>query len=244
MAQQQTSARRLAALSRQLEGGTAGATPEPCAASTSAQVRRELQQERARASFDPRAMTLLLDGGADKTAFREKAMALLERYPEFRAQGLGTYDLTLEQRRELTFQRVRRLYQLFLEHGANMEQRNAIAEIVGVFDLTLWVRNGVHFGLFLGALMAQSDKEQQDEWLPPAMLLQLYGSYAMTELGHGSFTRGFETTATFDRAADEFVLHTPTDTATKWWIGCVRLLSLSLSSLLAMPLTPIAPVAL
>lgn len=218
MAQQQTSARRLAALSRQLESG-GSSKAEACAASTSALVRRELQQERARASFNTRAMTLFLDGGADKTAFREKAMALLDQYPEFRAQGLGTYDLTLEQRRELTFQRVRRLYQLFLEHGANMEQRNAIAELVGVFDLTLWVRNGVHFGLFLGALMAQGDKEQQDEWLPPAMLLQLYGSYAMTELGHGSFTRGFETTATFDRVADEFVIHTPTDTATKWWIG-------------------------
>ena len=30
---------------------------------------------------------------------------------------------------------------------------------------------------------------------------------------------GIETTATFDREADEFVIHTPTLTATKWWIG-------------------------
>jgi acyl-CoA oxidase len=28
-----------------------------------------------------------------------------------------------------------------------------------------------------------------------------------------------ETTATFDEASDEFVIHTPTLTATKWWIG-------------------------
>ena len=41
----------------------------------------------------------------------------------------------------------------------------------------------------------------------------------MTELGHGSNVAGLETTATFDEAADEFVIHTPTLTATKWWIG-------------------------
>ena len=36
---------------------------------------------------------------------------------------------------------------------------------------------------------------------------------------HGSNVPGLETTATFDRAQDEFVIHTPTLTATKWWIG-------------------------
>jgi acyl-CoA oxidase len=41
----------------------------------------------------------------------------------------------------------------------------------------------------------------------------------MTELGHGSYIRGFETTAIYDRSKDEFVINSPTDTSTKWWIG-------------------------
>jgi acyl-CoA oxidase len=41
----------------------------------------------------------------------------------------------------------------------------------------------------------------------------------MTELGHGSNVAGLETTATFDESSDEFVIHTPSITATKWWIG-------------------------
>ena len=41
----------------------------------------------------------------------------------------------------------------------------------------------------------------------------------MTELGHGSNVSGLETTAIFDRAHDSFVIHTPSVTATKWWIG-------------------------
>ncbi|KAJ1553171.1 fatty-acyl coenzyme A oxidase, partial [Cladochytrium tenue] len=45
------------------------------------------------------------------------------------------------------------------------------------------------------------------------------GCFGMTELGHGSNVAGLETTATFDEASDEFIIHTPTITATKWWIG-------------------------
>ncbi len=41
----------------------------------------------------------------------------------------------------------------------------------------------------------------------------------MTEMGHSSFLRGLETTATFDKKTQEFVINTPTLTATKWWIG-------------------------
>lgn len=37
----------------------------------------------------------------------------------------------------------------------------------------------------------------------------------MTELGHGSNVPGLETTATFDEASDQFIIHTPTLTATK-----------------------------
>jgi acyl-CoA oxidase len=45
------------------------------------------------------------------------------------------------------------------------------------------------------------------------------GCFAMTELAHGSNVAGLETTATFDPASDDFVIHTPHLGATKWWIG-------------------------
>jgi len=47
----------------------------------------------------------------------------------------------------------------------------------------------------------------------------MWGSYAQTELGHGSNVRGLETTATYDNKTDEFVINTPTLTATKYWPG-------------------------
>ncbi|GBP29033.1 Probable peroxisomal acyl-coenzyme A oxidase 1 [Eumeta japonica] len=40
-----------------------------------------------------------------------------------------------------------------------------------------------------------------------------------TELGHGTFIRGLETTATYDSKTKEFILNTPTLTSSKWWPG-------------------------
>lgn len=61
--------------------------------------------------------------------------------------------------------------------------------------------------------------EQKAIWIPKAERLEIFGSYAQTELGHGSNLRGIETTATFDRATDEFVINTPAVSSTKYWIG-------------------------
>ena len=73
--------------------------------------------------------------------------------------------------------------------------------------------------MFIPSLLSQASPEQQAEWLPKAMKLELIGTYAQTELGHGTFVRGLETTATYDPDTQEFVAHSPTLTSTKWWPG-------------------------
>lgn len=64
-----------------------------------------------------------------------------------------------------------------------------------------------------------STDAQREKWLPKVRNLDILGCYAQTELGHGSNVAGLETTATFDKATNEFVVHTPTETATKFWPG-------------------------
>merc|ERR1719350_1009775 len=76
-----------------------------------------------------------------------------------------------------------------------------------------------HYVPFLTALQGQGSDEQFATWGTRAARLAIIGTYAQTELGHGSNVRGLQTTATFDPATDEWVLETPTLRAMKWWPG-------------------------
>eukprot|EP00921_Rhytidocystis_pertsovi_P008302 GHVQ01013612.1.p1 GENE.GHVQ01013612.1~~GHVQ01013612.1.p1 ORF type:complete len:751 (-),score=81.28 GHVQ01013612.1:452-2704(-) len=77
----------------------------------------------------------------------------------------------------------------------------------------------VHLAMFVPTIQNMSDEEQKREWLPAATNFTILGTYAQTELGHGSNVAGLETIADFDQKTDEWILSTPTLTATKWWAG-------------------------
>ncbi|KAK7067249.1 Acyl-coenzyme A oxidase (Acyl-CoA oxidase), partial [Halocaridina rubra] len=76
-------------------------------------------------------------------------------------------------------------------------------------------------GMFYSALQGQCTEDQKEKWLGRARRGEIIGSYAQTELGHGTFVRGLETTATYDPNAQEFVIHSPTLSSIKWWVGAV-----------------------
>lgn len=53
---------------------------------------------------------------------------------------------------------------------------------------------------------------------------RIIGNYSQTELGHGSNVRGLETEAIFDKEKDQFIIHTPKDSAAKFWPGDLGLI--------------------
>lgn len=77
----------------------------------------------------------------------------------------------------------------------------------------------LHYVMFVPTLLGQGTLEQQAYWIGRAWNKEIIGTYAQTELGHGTFIRGLETTATYDPKTKEFVLHSPTLTSYKWWPG-------------------------
>ncbi|RKP16103.1 acyl-CoA dehydrogenase NM domain-like protein, partial [Rozella allomycis CSF55] len=103
----------------------------------------------------------------------------------------------------------------------SVEQARMRFGVISLVDPGFMTRMGVHFGLFLGALTGQGTPEQIAYWMGKGAftLNGMIGCFAMTELGHGSNVAGLETLAVFDEENDEFVIHTPTLTATKFWIG-------------------------
>ncbi|KAG8446156.1 hypothetical protein GDO86_013855 [Hymenochirus boettgeri] len=77
----------------------------------------------------------------------------------------------------------------------------------------------LHLGMFLPTLLNQATPEQQERLFMPAWNLEIIGTYAQTEMGHGTHLRGLETTATYDPSTQEFILHSPTVSSIKWWPG-------------------------
>jgi len=78
---------------------------------------------------------------------------------------------------------------------------------------------GLNQTMFLKCCQNMMSDEQKAKYLPLISAQRILGTYAQTELGHGSDVSGLETTATFDQDSDEFIIHSPTITATKWWPG-------------------------
>ncbi|PYI31634.1 acyl-CoA oxidase [Aspergillus indologenus CBS 114.80] len=78
---------------------------------------------------------------------------------------------------------------------------------------------GLHATMFLVTLREQGTPEQHKLFYEPAQNYKILGCYAQTELGHGSNVRGLETTATWNPEDKTFTIHSPTLTASKWWIG-------------------------
>ncbi|BDZ41569.1 acyl-CoA dehydrogenase [Paraoerskovia sediminicola] len=99
--------------------------------------------------------------------------------------------------------------------GANLA---GFEELVAA-DPSLQIKAGVQWGLFASAILHLGDEEQQDRLLPAAMDLSVPGAFAMTETGHGSDVASVATTATYDPATEEFVLHTPFRAAWKDYLG-------------------------
>ncbi|KAK9247357.1 acyl-CoA oxidase-domain-containing protein [Lipomyces tetrasporus] len=177
----------------------------------------DMATERSKASFPVRELTYFLDGSKDMTALKERIMTELERDPVF--ENIDFYDLTKEQLRERTMSRIARLIHYITSEREEVSHLRL--SLVGLMDMGLLTRTGVHYGLFFGSLRGSASPKQFQYWVAQgaAEMKGMVGCFCMTELAHGSNVAGLETTATFDERTDEFIIHTPQIGATKWWIG-------------------------
>ncbi|MGI9627072.1 MAG: acyl-CoA dehydrogenase, partial [Longimicrobiales bacterium] len=95
----------------------------------------------------------------------------------------------------------------------------AAFEELALGDLSVVIKYGVQFGLFGGSVAQLGTDKHHDRYLARIGTLEIPGCYAMTETGHGSNVRSIETTATYDPAERDFVIHTPHENARKDYIG-------------------------
>lgn len=200
-------------------------TPALMARKGEAQCVVDLRAERERCSFNKDEITTLLDGGEDKTRQRKKLERVFLADPEF----LDTTRPDYLSHEDKYANELRKACHMIKKFNEDEEAQQLVGQMDGIKTLigsglgVALTKDGnplaLHFVMFMPAIMGQGTVEQQGEWIGRAWSGEIIGTYAQTELGHGTFLRGLETTATYDTATQEFVLHSPTITATKWWPG-------------------------
>lgn len=106
-------------------------------------------------------------------------------------------------------------------HGGTGDAGAAVTkiEMLAMSDLSLMVKAGVLWGLFGGAIENLGTERHHDAYVRPLISLDLLGCFAMTETGHGSDVQRLETTATYDPETEEFVIHSPTPSSRKDYLG-------------------------
>ncbi|XP_038208051.1 probable peroxisomal acyl-coenzyme A oxidase 1 [Zerene cesonia] len=186
-------------------------------------INPDLQRERDNCTFNVTELTNLLDGGPQKTEERKQREDVVlkegihtEPVPAIYLSHKDKYELAVKKSCAL-FQMIRRLQE---EENAGMENYQAL--LGGTLGTAIFGDGNplaLHYVMFIPTIMGQGTVEQQAYWIGRAFNLSIIGTYAQTELGHGTFIRGLETTATYDPRTKEFVLHSPTLTAYKWWPG-------------------------
>ncbi|CAA2978417.1 peroxisomal acyl-coenzyme A oxidase 1-like [Olea europaea subsp. europaea] len=171
-----------------------------------------LVDERKKAQFDVDAMKIVWAGSRHAFEVSDRISKLVAGDPAFRKD-----DRTMLPRKELfknTLRKAAYAWKRIIELRLSEEEASKLRFYVDEPAFT-----DLHWGMFVPAIKGQGTDEQQQKWLPLAYKMQIIGCYAQTELGHGSNVQGLETTATFDPKTDEFIIHSPTLTSSKWWPG-------------------------
>ncbi|XP_045075815.1 peroxisomal acyl-coenzyme A oxidase 1-like [Coregonus clupeaformis] len=175
----------------------------------------DITRERENATFNVEKLTHILDGGIEKTKRRREIESLVISDPDFQSEDLNF--LSRSERYNAAAKKSAQMILKLREYG--------ISDPEEIYCYKSCVHRGrsepldLHLGMFLPTLLNQASPEQVETFFIPAWNLEIIGTYAQTEMGHGTHLRGLETTATYDPATQEFVMNSPTITSIKWWPG-------------------------
>ncbi|XP_078483319.1 peroxisomal acyl-coenzyme A oxidase 1-like isoform X2 [Ciona intestinalis] len=184
----------------------------------SERINPDLQKERDAATFDVEELSVLLHNGAHELEKKRKLEELVRNDPDYKSLPFDFLSREAQyeegvRRSTIAVAKKDQLDSLIENHGDLITYNTNVVSPNVMFDL--------NYGMFVPTLIGQGTQEQQAKWLIPALQHEIIGTYAQTEMGHGTFLRGLETTAHYDPHTQEFVLNSPTTTSIKWWPGAL-----------------------
>ncbi|XP_060246920.1 peroxisomal acyl-coenzyme A oxidase 2 isoform X2 [Meriones unguiculatus] len=179
----------------------------------SRRVHPDIDSERRLQPFSVERLTSILDGSVQNTVLRRRVESIIQADPMFDLRNV--YFMTDAEQYEDAVQKKFHLEMLARRLGwseGGPERNYANRALSGYTNLSL-------HGIAMNAIRSLGSDEQIAKWDQLSKNFQIITTYAQTELGHGTYLKGLETEATYDAATQEFVIHSPTITSTKWWPG-------------------------
>ncbi|CEP02862.1 unnamed protein product (mitochondrion) [Plasmodiophora brassicae] len=171
-------------------------------------------------SFDSDAMQKLLDHSDHER--RAQIVNFLATHPLFK-KNRHYLAMPLDEQRSLVLAQLKAFVSSgLLDFHDYLKAPNRFIDAVGLLSFhgpNIATKCAVNFGLFGGTVIALGTEKHRKRYADRIAKLLVRGGFALTELGHGSNARGVETIATYDHTIKGFILHSPTETSQKFWIG-------------------------
>merc|ERR1719187_1637203 len=132
------------------------------------------------------------------------------------------YNIPLDEERNLALRRLQRIcdnkFISVLDFNDNPHRIFAAHELSAIIDPAMAVKMTVQFNLFGGTVLKLGTERHHKQLIEGIDNLQDVGCFGLTELGYGNNAVEMETTATYDKDTQEFIVNTPHPLAQKYWI--------------------------